>query len=361
MVDDLPTPAILIDAAAVRRNVARMAEYAASHGLKLRPHTKTHKSTLLARMQLEHGAAGLTVAKVGEAKVMADVCDDVLLAYPAVDPGRCRELAGLARTKTLRVAIDSTAAADALAASAEAAGSTIGILVDVDVGVGRTGVQTAAEALALARHVARAKGLRLDGIMFYPGHVWQRPAEQGEALRVVDAKLAETIDLWRRDGLEARIISGGSTPTAYQSHHVTRMTEFRPGTYVFNDMNCVRGGFSSMQDCAARVVATVVSTAVPRQVVIDAGSKTLTSDRNALAPDSGFGCVVEYPEAKIARLTEEHGQVDVSACPRSPRIGERVTVIPNHICPCVNLQDRVWWQEGGDVQAVNVEARGKVH
>src|SRR5688572_10018444 len=168
MVDDLPTPAILIDAATVRRNVARMAEYARSRGLRLRPHTKTHKSTLLARMQMEHGAAGLTVAKVGEAKVMAGVADDLLMAYPAVDPARCRELAQLARSKTVRVAIDSTAAADALSAAARAAESTVGILVDLDVGVGRTGVQTPAEALALAQHVGRTRGLRLDGILFYP-------------------------------------------------------------------------------------------------------------------------------------------------------------------------------------------------
>jgi D-serine deaminase-like pyridoxal phosphate-dependent protein len=361
MVDDLPTPAILIDAATVRRNVVRMADYARSRGLKLRPHTKTHKSTLLARMQIEHGAAGLTVAKVGEAKVMAGVSDDLLMAYPAVDPARCCELAQLARSKTVRVAIDSTAAADGLSSAARAAESTVGILVDLDVGVGRTGVQTPAEALALAQHVARTRGVRLDGILFYPGHVWLRPDEQGQALRAVDAKLAETLDLWRRNGLEASIISGGSTPTAYQSHHVARMTEFRPGTYVFNDMNCVRGGFTAMEDCAARIVATVVSTAVPRQVVIDAGSKTLTSDRNALAPDSGFGCVVEYPDAKITKLTEEHGQVDVSACDRCPVVGERVTVIPNHICPCINLQDQVWWRDGGgDVRAVRVEARGKV-
>jgi D-serine deaminase-like pyridoxal phosphate-dependent protein len=142
---------------------------------------------------------------------------------------------------------------------------------------------------------------------------------------------------------------------------VTRMTEFRPGTYVFNDMNCVRGNFAAMEDCAARVVATVVSDAVPAQVVIDAGSKTLTSDRCATGPETGFGHVVEYPQARITRLTEEHGQVDVSACDRRPKVGERMTVIPNHICPCINLQDQVWWRENGEApRPVRVEARGKV-
>jgi len=155
---------------------------------------------------------------------------------------------------------------------------------------------------------------------------------------------------------------GGSTPTALQSHRVSRMTEFRPGTYVYHDMNGVRGGYASFDDCAARVVATVVSTAVPGQFVIDAGSKALTMDRCGPAPDSGHGHVVEYPQAKIKRLTEEHGQVDAVTFDKPPKVGERVTIIPNHICPCINLQDRVWWQERGDrPQPVPVDARGRVN
>ena len=361
MVDDLPTPAILIDAQKVLRNVQRMADYAQRHGLKLRPHTKTHKSRLLARMQLDHGAEGLTVAKAGEAGVMAEVCDDLLMAYPAVDRARCVALAELARTKTVRVAVDSDDAADALASAARSSGTTLGVLVDLDVGFGRTGVQTPEEALALARHVDRTYGLRLDGLLFFPGHVSGPPDAQEVPLRAVDEKLGRVIDLWRRSGLEPLIVSGGSTPSAFQSHRVTRMTEIRPGTYIFNDMNCVRGGSATIDDCAARVVATVVSTAVRGQVVIDAGTKTLTSDRCGPAPDSGFGYVVEYPRAKITKLSEEHGQVDVTECGLPPKVGERVNVIPNHICPCVNLQDQVWWQHDGEPpRAVRVDARGKV-
>jgi D-serine deaminase-like pyridoxal phosphate-dependent protein len=361
MSDALPTPSILIDAAVVRRNLRRLSDYAKSHRLYLRPHTKTHKSTLLARMQMESGAVGLTVAKVGEAKVMAGVADDVLMAYPAVDPARCAELAELAKSKTVRVGLDSATAADALSAAASAAGSTIGVLVDLDVGFGRTGVQSAKEALSLARHVDRAAGLQLDGIMFFPGHIGGPSDAQAAQLKALDERLAEVLDLWERDGMEARIVSGGSTPTALQSHLVTRMTEFRPGTYIYNDMNSVHGGFASLDDCAARVIATVVSTAVPGQVVIDAGSKALTSDRCGPAPESGHGHIVEYPRAKVTKLSEEHGQVDVRACDRTPKVGERVTVIPNHICPCVNLQDNVWWREEGEPpRPVRVDARGKV-
>jgi D-serine deaminase-like pyridoxal phosphate-dependent protein len=362
MSHDLPTPVILIDAATVRRNLEKMASFATAHKLNLRPHTKTHKSTHLARLQLKYGAAGLTVAKVGEARVMAEVTDDLLMAYPAVDPNRCKELAELARTKTVRVGLDSTTAADALASAARSARSTIGVLVDLDVGFGRTGVQGPTEALELAQHVSGSSGLRLDGIMFYPGQVGAMPhSAQQPVLQKIDQMLAETIELWKLAGLEAKIVSGGSTPSAELSQLVTRMTEFRPGTYIFQDMNSVRQGCATIDDCAARIIATVISTAVPGQVVIDAGTKTLTSDRNGSAPDSGHGYIVEYPQAKITKLSEEHGQVDVRASDRAPKVGERVTVIPNHICPCVNLQDNVWWQEkGGKPVALRVDARGKV-
>ena len=363
MPESIPTPYILIDAAVVRRNVERLAAYAKSHRLGLRPHTKTHKSKMLARMQLEAGAAGLTVAKPGEAAVMAEVCDDILMAYPAVDPGNCEELARLARSKTIRVGVDSILAVDHLATAARSAGSTIGIMVDIDAGNHRTGVQNADEALALAQHVAGQRGVRLDGLMFFPGHhSTTPPAEQDAELLRIDTMLHEVIDLWRRHGLEARIVSGGSTPSATQSHLITRMTEFRPGTYVFNDMNCVHGGCARLDDCAARIITTVVSTAVPGQVVLDAGSKTLTSDRCGPAPESGHGLIIEYPQARITKLSEEHAQVDVTACDRAPKIGQRVTVIPNHICPCINLQDRVWWQEPGESpRSIPVDARGRVY
>jgi len=363
MPESIPTPFILIDAEVVRRNVARLADYARSHRLGLRPHTKTHKSKMLARMQLDAGAAGLTVAKPGEASVMAEVCDDLLMAYPAVDPVQCKELAKLARNNTVRVGVDSEFAVDALADAARSMGSTIGILVDVDAGNHRTGVQNSAEALSLARHIAKQKGVRLDGLMFFPGHLSAaKPDAQNAELLRIDEMLRKVIELWRHDGLEAKIVSGGSTPTATQSHRIAVMTEVRPGTYVFNDMNCVHGCCATLDDCAARIVTTVVSTAVPGQVVLDAGSKTLTSDRCGPAPDSGHGFIVEYPQAKVTKLSEEHAQVDVTACDPGPKVGDRVTVVPNHICPCINLQDQVWWQEPGESpRPIPVDARGRVY
>ena len=360
----IPTPAIVIDAAIVERNLARMAAYTREHGLKLRPHTKTHKSAMLAGLQLDAGASGLTVAKAGEAQVMSRVRPDVdlLMAYPAVDARRCALLAELAmHGSTIRVAVDSTVAAGALADSARRCETTIGILVDLDVGLHRTGVQSPKAALELAQHIAGQRGLRLDGIMIYPGHIWAEPDDQVLALRAIDAVVCETIALWQKNGFAAPIISGGSTPTAFQSHHITHLTEIRPGTYIFNDMNCVSGGYCSLDDCAARIICTVVSDAVPGQVVIDAGSKTLTSDRRHDSPEAGFGHMVEFPDAKIARLTEEHGQVDVRNCDRPPKLGQRVTIIPNHICPCINLQNHVYWHEPDQQpRPLPVDARGCV-
>jgi D-serine deaminase-like pyridoxal phosphate-dependent protein len=359
--DTLPTPALVLNAAAVRRNVDRLARYAAKHNIRVRPHTKTHKSQRLAQLQLDAGASGLTVAKYGEAEVMAQVCDDLLLAYPALDPWRTQQLASLAQRVTLRVAVDSAEAIERLSAAARQAGSVIGLLVDLDVGMGRTGVASSQAAVALAQQIERTPGTRLDGLFCYPGQIWDAADQQQAALAPIAARLQEALDRWSQHGLCTAIVSGGSTPTAFQSHLIPQLTEIRPGTYIFNDMNTVRGGYCSFDDCAARIVCTVISNAVPGQVVLDGGSKTFSSDLCAPARDSGHGYLVEYPTAKITKLSEEHGQVDVTSCESLPRLGERVTVIPNHICPCVNLQDTIWWvEEGAAPERLTVDARGKI-
>ena len=364
-IDSVATPALVIDAARMRGNIDRLAAYAAARGIAVRPHTKTHKSVEIARRQLAAGAVGLTVAKVGEAESLLPAFDgglpDILVAYPAADSARATRLAAVARTATVRVALDTAFAIEAVAAAARAAGVTVGVLVDLDVGMGRTGVANAGSLAALAQAVTAARGLRLDGILCYPGHVWAKPAEQAAPLAAVAAKLQEAIECFDRHGLCREIVSGGSTPTAFQSHLVPQVTEIRPGTYVFNDMNTVRGGFCTLDDCAAGIVCTVVSDAVAGQIVLDGGTKTLTSDRCGPAPDSGHGHIVEYPDAVITKLTEEHGQVDVSRCAGRPQVGERVTVIPNHVCPCINLQDTVWWREAdGRLRPLPVDARGRL-
>lgn len=357
----LPTPALLLDAAVVRRNIQRLADYASTVGLNIRPHLKTHKSKRLALLQIEAGAIGVTTAKVSEAEEITGANQDVLVAYPPIGGARAERLAALARDRVVHVAVDSLAGVLTAAAATQAAKTTIGLLVDLDVGLGRTGVQSPAATLPLAQAIDRTPGLRLDGIMVYPGHIWDPVDQQAIALKKVGQTIEETVALWAQHGLAAAIVSGGSTPTAYQSHLVGRLTEIRPGTYIFNDMNTVRGGFCTLEDCSARVLTTVVSDAVAGQVIIDAGSKTLTSDRCIPMPDSGFGHVVEFAGARITHLSEEHGQIDVTACSTKPAVGDRLTVIPNHICPCINLRDMMWWVETDEPpRQLAVDARGRV-
>jgi D-serine deaminase-like pyridoxal phosphate-dependent protein len=345
----------------MRRNINRMARYAADHQLNLRPHTKTHKCIEFASMQMASGASGLTVAKLGEAVLMAGAATDLLIAYPCADVFRATAAADLAHRATVRVAIDNVAALEALAHAARSAGSVVGILVDVDVGMHRTGTQSIDSALKLAVQVMREGGLRLDGLFCYPGHIWHPVADQQSPLTAVAERLQHTVDAFRRAGLNTAIISGGSTPTAFQSHLIGALTEIRPGTYIFNDMNTVAGGFCGTEDCAMNVCCTVVSDAVPDKLVIDAGTKTLTSDRNIPSPDSGHGHVVGLPHAKVIRLSEEHGEIDVSRCRHRPRVGERVAVIPNHVCPCINLQDQVWLAgDTGTLRPISVDARGRL-
>jgi D-serine deaminase-like pyridoxal phosphate-dependent protein len=355
------TPAVLVDLPTVERNLAKAHGYARQHNLAIRPHTKTHKSIAMAKLQVDAGAIGLTVAKAGEAEVMANAARELLVAYPAFDAGRCDRIARLAKEHTIRIAVDSAFAANGLAEAARRAGIQIGILVDLDVGHHRTGLQNPKQTLEVAQAVSKTAGLRLDGIMCYPGHLKCSVDAQITALKGIDALLLETIDLWRKSGLEAPIVSGGSTPALYQSHHVTALTELRPGTYIYNDVNTLAGGFCTIDECAATVVCTVISDAVPNKVVIDAGSKTLTSDRCGVNPDTaGHGRIVEYPRAKISRLTEEHGEVELNGGEK-PRLGEQVHVIPNHICPCINLHNHFWLRdERGELQRVPVDARGMV-
>jgi len=356
--DTVPTPALVIDAAIVRKNIARMAAYASEHGLKLRPHIKTHKLQRVAEMQLAAGAIGLTTAKVGEAGVMSELCEELLLAYPPVDAHRANEIARIARKTRVTVGLDSLLAAERLSAAAAGNDVELGVLIDLDVGFGRTGVQGPAAAAELAKQIDALPGLRVRGLMYFPGNVPAPGPEQSSRLAAVESMLSEAVARFREQGTSTEIVSGGSTPTAFQTHFMPSTTEFRPGTYIYNDRNCIEAGVSTVDDCAGRIIATVISTAVPGQVVLDAGSKTLTSDRNGPKPDCGYGLILEYPDALIGKLSEEHAQVDVSGCQKAPELGERVTIIPNHICPCVNLQNQVWWLEEGELTAVTVDARG---
>ncbi|HZZ42389.1 MAG TPA: alanine racemase [Tepidisphaeraceae bacterium] len=355
------TPAVVVDLPVVRRNIDMFMAYTRKHGIKVRPHTKTHKSVRIAKMQIAAGMKGLTFAKVGEAEALADVTDDILVAYPVFDEYRRGRLAELAKRKTVRVALDAAYGAEMIGSAAKSAGVTIGVLADIDVGMHRTGVQTPGELVELAKKIDGIAGVRLDGIFCYPGHIKGPDEEKIAGLAPVQAMLAESVELFKKAGLSTEIVSGGSSPTAMVSHYVPAYTEIRPGTNVYNDMNQVWGEVCGVEDCAARVTCTVISVAVPGKFVLDGGSKTFTQDRSGYDPvGHGFGRVVEYSEGVVTRLTEEHAEVEVRGG-KTPKLGERVTVVPNHVCPCINLHEAVWYRESdGSLVREVVEGRGKL-
>src|SRR5216684_1624590 len=301
---ELDTPALVIDLDIMERNLRRVGEYCVANGLRLRPHTKTHKVPAVGRRQLDSGAVGLTVAKVGEAEVMLGANPpDLLIAYPVIGRSKLARLMQVAKKTRLTVALDSISAARQLSEAAREAQVEVNVLAEVDAGLNRVGVSPGPELIALARGIQRLPNLKLDGIDF-------------------------------------RIVSGGSTPSLFHSHEVRGVNEIRPGTYVYNDVNTVASGACTFDDCAASVLVTVVSTARPGQIIVDGGSKTFSSD--TAAPPSVHGRVMEAPECAFYRLNEEHGYVDITRAGRAFEVGERLRVIPSHVCVAVNLHEYVY-------------------
>jgi D-serine deaminase-like pyridoxal phosphate-dependent protein len=345
---EIETPAAVVDADRLERNLARWQEHCDSVGLANRPHIKTHRSVAIALRQLELGARGITCQKLGEAEVFADAgFDDILISFPLVGQAKGERLAALAGRVRIAVVGDSAAVAEGLSEALAGNGDRVEFLVECDTGFGRTGVQSLDEAVALAALVTRLDGLRFAGLMTYPS-----PPDTGAWLRAAREAIEGA-------GIPVERVSGGGTPTAKRTHELGVVDELRVGTYVYGDRACIANGSVPLEDCALRVVATVVSRPTRDRAIIDAGSKTLTSD---LAIDqTGLGQLVEHPEAAIYALNEEHGYVDVSACAEPPEIGERVTVIPNHACTTANMHDQAVLHRGGEiVDVVPTAARGKL-
>ncbi len=356
--DPLLTPAAVVDLDRVEANLRRVAAYTREHGLRWRPHTKTHKTAELTALQLREGAVGATVATPREAEVMATVADDVLLAYPAVGAARLARLMALPRHVRLTVALDSPEALEGLSRAARDAGRTVGVLVELDMGMRRVGLQTPGEAVALARAVATSPSVEYRGVIFYPGHLRAPQAELPPALREQTSRLRTFLDALAAASLEPGTVSGGSTPTLWRSHEVAGLTEIRPGINVLNDRNSAAVGACAWDECAYSVLATVVSTAVPGQAVIDAGSKALAKEEG-VDPAGGYGALLDRPEVLVRGLSEEHGLLDLSATAWRPRVGDRVRVVPNHVCASVNLHERLHVLKGGALHATwAVAARG---
>lgn len=349
----LDTPALLCDEEKVRANARRYVTALNERGIALRPHAKTHKSIAVARLLIEEGAQGITTATLSEAEVFAAAgINDIFVAYPVWAAGpKAARLRNVAERARLKVGVDSIEGVDAL--SAAAAGSALQVLVEVDCGDGRTGARDPDAVRAIAQRCVDT-GLELIGAFTHGGQGYSSahaaaPAADDEVRALEWAK-----DAIESVSLECRVLSAGSTPTGLLSAR-DGVTEERPGTFVFGDRQQVMLGSIEPKQVALVVAATVVSGDGHGRFVIDAGSKNLAQDRNPLL--DGFGHLVDYPHACLTRLNDHHGMLECASGP-SPKVGEVVTIVPNHVCPVVNLAEQMLLVQGGS-WAVDARSRNQ--
>lgn len=346
-IDELETPVPVVNKDRMEANITRLQAYLDEHHIANRPHIKTHKIPAIAKLQMDAGAVGITCQKVSEAEVMAEAgFQDILITYNIIGATKLKRLMALAGRANVSVTADSAFTVRGLSSAAQEAGLTMTVLIECDTGAHRCGVQSPDEAAELARLIGGLPNLHFGGLMTYPTN-----EQLDEFVRATRALLSE-------DGLAIERVSGGGTPGMWQAHIHPELTEHRAGIYVYGDRLTLRSGAVTLDTCALNILATVVSRPTPERGILDAGSKTLSSDLHGL---EGYGYICEYPDAKIYALSEEHGHVDFSACVRKPEIGERLSIIPNHCCTVTSLFDEVIGMRGNQVEETwQVVARSTV-
>lgn len=349
-IEDLDTPAIVIDLPKAEANLHRAQAHADKIGMQLRPHIKTHKLPYFARRQLALGAVGIACQKLGEAEVMAEAgIDDILIPYNILGTVKLDRLNKLHQHIRVAVSADSTVTVQGYRDRFQFPDRPLRVLIECDTGAGRCGVQTPDEVLDLVRMIRTSPGLTFGGLMTYP--------PQGKRDKV-QAWLSEAKRRLAAEAISNPVISSGGTPDLYHAHDVPAATEYRPGTYIYSDRMQVAWGHGTLDDCALTVRTTVVSRPTADRAILDAGSKALAADLCALP---GHGHIVEYPDALITKLSEEHATVDLTGSDTRPKIGEAVHVIPNHVCVVTNLFDEVHLtRDGKVVETLPVKARGRM-
>lgn len=361
MFAELDTPCVLVDVDRLQGNIDRMAAVAREAGVALRPHAKSHKLPQVADLQLSAGAVGLTVAKLGEAEVFVEHgVDDLFIAFPLWGEYKWRRLCELSERARIAVSLDSHEAVDGLARLAASENLEIPVRVELDTGFGRCGVSSPDAALALAQRIATTSGVLLDGLMSFAGQSYEQRTSAGidQVARHDAMLLLETARMMRSNGIDVPTVSAGGTPTACQVAGRPGITEIRPGAYALSDRDQAALGWGSLGDCALSVLATVVSRPTGSRAVIDAGSKTMSSDTSF--QDAGWGRVLDMPGLRLRTITEEHGVLDVPSNVEFP-IGARLRVIPNHCCGTINMHDQVFAVRGREViDTWRVEARARV-
>nr|CAD6630490.1 alanine racemase [arsenite-oxidising bacterium NT-25] len=349
---DMDTPAVLVDLDIAKANIIRFQTYADRHGIKVRPHIKTHKLPLVAEMQLEAGAVGITCQKISEAEAMiagSPAIKDILITYNIVGRQKLQRLRLLADKATLSVVADSAEVIDGLSEEFADAKKPMVVLVECDTGANRCGVATPRDAAHLASKIVASPGLVFGGLMTYP------PAG-GEA--TVESFMTEAKSLIEALGIAVPVVTSGGTPTMMKAAEAPVVSEYRAGTYVYNDRSLVNRGSCGWDDCALTVVATVVSVPAENRAIIDAGSKVLTSDLLGL---TGYGHVLGRDDILIDQLSEEHGRL-VSGSQIDLKVGEKVRIVPNHACVVTNMVDTLFVASDGNLapEPLPVGARGMI-
>lgn len=359
----IDTPTVVVDKQIMMSNIKKMNTIASKNKVELRPHAKTHKIPWIASQQIKAGAKGIAVAKLAEAEVMAENgIEDIFIAYPIVSNQKINRLLELNNKIRLIVGVDSLQGVKSLAEAAGQNNQVIEIRMEIDTGLRRTGVKYD-QAVDLANNISRLPNINLTGIYTFKGAVFEgKPTMDLQKAGFEEGKLLVSIaNKLREKGIDIKDVSAGSTPTAKYVSQVEGITEIRPGTYVFNDRMQAEYGVCNYDECAAKVVAGVVSVPDDDYLVIDGGSKSLATDvipNTAPLKLKGYGLVLNNPEAIIDRLTEEHGMVNNPAS-HDFQIGDHLEVIPNHICSTVNLYNSIFLKdENGKLESYTVKCRG---
>jgi D-serine deaminase-like pyridoxal phosphate-dependent protein len=347
---DLETPAVLIDLDVVEANIERAQSLFDALGIGFRPHVKTHKIPFLAELQMKQGATGIAAQKISEAEVFADAgFNDITLCFNLLSPAKIAHLRTLTETCHITVVADNLAVVRALSLGMAGAETSLDVLVECDTGMARCGVQSPQAACDLAAAIASSPGLNFAGLMTYP--------PPGATLKV-QSFLTEARELCLAAVGHCAVISGGGTPSLMDAGLAPVLTEYRAGTYIYNDRSLVARKACTLADCALTVLATVVSRPTDSRAILDAGSKSLTSDLLGLI---GYGTILGFPDAEITGLSEEHGHVTLKTGSDMPEIGQKLQIVPNHACPVSNLVDRVIFHRSGKVvREAEVAARGTV-